>query len=125
MSTRTVTVFGAVAIPTGHRVEVYVLTRDLGILSRDIRPDPDEPLVRDLDTGVYYGRHWQFAEVEASPTRRALSARRPEPPPGVAVAERFTGRVTTCVVWSDGMTQHQHTVTTLTVELEGSTVTAS
>lgn len=117
MSQRAFALLGGIAIPVGHRVEVLVLTRDVGVFSKDIRPDPAEPLVRDLDTGVYYGRHWQFRMAE--PSMRTLTVRLPQPPDDVVVAERVVGRVVTCIVWTDGQTEKFHAATTLVVELEG------
>ncbi|MFO0682586.1 MAG: hypothetical protein U0234_11070 [Sandaracinus sp.] len=116
MSTRSIGLFGCVAIPVGHRVEVYVLTRDQGIFSTDVRPDPREPLVRDLDTGVYYGRGWHFGTVGDGVG--TLAPRVPHPPKGVTVAERFSGRVTNCIVWTDGQTEKYHAATTLEIELD-------
>lgn len=113
MSERTFVMLGVVAIPVGNQVECFVLTRDNGVFTKDIAPVPNEPLVRDLQTGIYYGRLWHLAPGTAPRMQTPHTA---DPAPGVGVAERFTGRVKACFVLSEGATQHQHTETTLVIE---------
>ena len=120
MSTdRTFTMLGAMPIPVGHPVECFILARDNGIFKKDIAAVPDEPLVRDLETGIYYGRLWQFAPGISAPTG---TPRTTDPAPDVAVVERFTGRVKACLVLTAGATQHQHAETTLVIDI-GPTLT--
>lgn len=119
MSQRVFVLLGAMPIPVGHRVEVYILSRDVGVFGTDIQPQPDEPLVRDLETGVYYGRTWQMKPL----THGALSITAPrssEPADGVAVVETMQGRVAACLVLSDGVHDKQAAQTTLAIELAGS-----
>lgn len=59
---------GVAPVPVGHRVEVRVLKEpDAGWFSRRIGADtqPDQPWVKDLDTGVEYGVYWQVSDVTA------------------------------------------------------------
>lgn len=114
MSTdRTITMLGAIAIPVGHPVECFILSRDRGIFSKDIGPVPSEPLVRDLQTGIYYGRHWHFSPGAGTAVG---TPRTSDPAKDVGIAERFTGRVKMCLVMTDGITQHQHAETTLVID---------
>jgi hypothetical protein len=110
---RVLTMLGAIAIPIGHPVECFVLSRDLGVFQKDVQPVPSEPLVRDLQTGVYYGRHWHFSPGPGAATG---TPRTSDPAEGVGVVERFTGRVKACLVSTDGVTQHQHAETTLVID---------
>lgn len=111
---RTFTMLGAMPIPVGHRVECFILCRDAGIFTKDIQPVLDEPLVRDLETGIYYGRLWQFAPGIIASTG---TPRTSDPAPDVTVAARFTGRVKACLVLTAGVTQHQHAETTLVIDV--------
>lgn len=117
MSERTVTMLGAVPIPVGHQVECVLFARDVGVFSKDLQIQANEPLIQDLDTGVYYGREWHFARSGSGADYH--QPRLPHAPAEAIVAERFVGRVTRCIVWCHGITQHQHAGTTLVLEVEG------
>jgi hypothetical protein len=106
---------GTIAIPIGHAVECFILSRDIGTFSKDIKAYPDEPLLRDLQTGIYYGRPWHLAPGELKPQS---IPRTTDPAEGVAVVERFAGRVKVCIVTTDG----DHAQTTLVIDM-GPTLT--
>lgn len=105
--------FGASPIPVGHRVEVFVLCRDVGVFGRDFKPQPTEPLVHDLSTGVWYGRTWHFDPNDAG----LLEPRSPGPAPGTPVVERFSGVVAECVVVNQGQSPVD-AATTLHLDVE-------
>lgn len=122
MTTRSFVMLGAMPIPVGHRVEVYILTRDVGVFGTDIQVQGDEPLVRDLDTGIYYGRTWQLKT--AVPTPATFRAPRVgQPADGVGIVEKLEGRITECLVLSDGLHDKQAAVTTLVVDLPDEAMT--
>jgi hypothetical protein len=118
MSHRTFVLLGAMPIPVGHRVEVYLLSQEGGFLRPGRQPRPDEPLVRDLETGVDYGRTWHFRAV---PTSGVLSSVRcaygAEPAEGVAIEEKLEGCVVACRVLIDGIADKQAATTTLVVAI--------
>lgn len=118
MAHRTFVLLGAMPIPVGHRVEVYILTRDTGVFSTHVEAVPDEPLVRDVDTGIYYGRTWQFRVADGSTALSSITkARTSEPAEHVTVAEKLEGRIAECRVLSDGLHDKQAAATTLVVEV--------
>lgn len=116
---RTVVLLGAMPIPVGHRVDVHVLARDVGVFGTDIQPVPDEPLVRDLDTGIWYGRAWHVAPGAGASIREARS---PSPAAGVHVVEQYRAVVRACVVVSEGISREQAVATTLHLEIGGPAV---
>ena len=118
MDHQTFVLLGAMPIPFGHRVEVYLLSREGGFLQPGRQSRPSEPLVRDLETGVYYGRTWHF---RARPTPGALNtvqrAHASEPAESVAIEQKLEGRVVECRVLSDGVADKQAATTTLVVAI--------
>jgi hypothetical protein len=118
MAHRTFVLLGAMPIPVGHRVEVYILTKDTGVFSTNIEPVPDEPLVRDVDTGIYYGRTWQFRVAEGNATMGSITLPRThQPGEHVSVAEKLEGRVAECRVLSEGIHDKQCAATTVVVDV--------
>jgi hypothetical protein len=107
-SDRTFVILGVVAVPVGHRVEVTVFTRDVGVVRVDLVPQPQEPLVRDLDTGVAYGRIFHFSHQEGVQPDVTLPL---EARTDLEVAERVVGRVVACRVISGGRREAWHQTT--------------
>ena len=117
MARHTFVLLGSMPIPVGHRVQVHILSRDMGVFSKDIQAQLKEPLVRDLDTGIYYGRLWHCRPTVPS----AIGfdePRSPQPADGVAIAETFDGRIVECVVLSENFLDKQGTQTTLVVDID-------
>ena len=106
----TVVLLGAMPIPVGHQVEVFILSKDVAVIGTDIQPVPDEPMVHDLDTGVWYGRMWHVAP---GPGAGIGQPRLPSLAPGVQVAQQFRAVVRQCVVVSEGYAREQAVNTTL------------
>lgn len=94
-----------------------MLSRDVGVFGKDIQTQLKEPLVQDLDTGIYYGRLWH-CRMAVPGTVQFDDARVPQPADGVAIVESYDGRVVQCLVLSDGFLDKQGTQTSLVVELE-------
>lgn len=92
---RTFTIAGTVPIPVGHRVEVVVFERDVGTFVAEWQPAPQQPLVRDLDTGIVFGRPFHFT----SDTMFGESDVAPlEPLATLRTFDRVVGRVLVCRV---------------------------
>jgi hypothetical protein len=72
---------GALPIPAGHPIEIttYSLNDD---------PQPYDPLVRDLSTGVVYARTWHYESGTSDVTRLPLDLRG-----DLRVVEKVVGRV--------------------------------
>jgi len=111
--TSTVVLYGVVPIPLGHEIEVFYLSRDVGLFGKDIQVQLEEPMIHDLTTGIWYGRIWHFAPGNDA---KVLTARSADPAPGVQVASSFRGVVRGCVVVTDGHMREQCAGTTLHVE---------
>lgn len=58
----TVHVLGLAPVPIGHRVEIRwyreMVATPLG--GRQVREEPQQPWIKDLDDGVIYAAHWLF-----------------------------------------------------------------
>lgn len=99
---------GAVVIPVGHLVEVWLLRVAGGLLSSDT----EGPMVRHVETGIIYGPSWAYRKegsvVHASaPPQLELHE-------SVTITSRWAGRVLHCRIattQSDNLDQ----VTTLIV----------
>ena len=106
--------FGANPIPVGHRIEVFTLAKDIGVFGKDVQPQPDEPLVHDLTSGVWFGRTWHFASngTDLSEPRSAT------PGVGTQIVERFVGVVKECIVASYGYSSAQCMATTRHIDVD-------
>lgn len=105
-ATRTFVVYGQCPVPVGHRVEVTIFSRDEGLLRKQLTPQLHVPLVRDLDTGVAYGRAWHFARTWDGTDGLPL-----EPRDDLVVHERIVGRVLACRVLFPEMSEHREETT--------------
>jgi len=83
---------GIVAIPTGHRVEVTVFALK-GFWGAP-KPRPYDPLIKNLETGVVYGRTWHFTDENPSADQVPFEVRR-----DLVVAELVVGRVRACRIF--------------------------
>ena len=103
------------AVPVGHRVELRLFARDVGVFSTKVEAQTDEPLVTDHDTGVVYGAGWHFEEITmyVSGQSRALPLEVRSDLPEVA---RLIGRVLACRLARIGSGDSAFTQTTLVVE---------
>lgn len=118
MASRSFVLLGVGPIPVGHRVEVYILSRDVGVFGADVQPQPEEPLLRDVETGIHYGRTWHLERQDGEWPADGLTKPRTAKL-AVPLAERIEGRVTACFVVSEGVHNHQASATTVVVEIEG------
>ncbi|UJR79702.1 hypothetical protein [Sandaracinus amylolyticus] len=116
-SDRTFVLGGVIALPVGRRVEVTIFAREEGVFSVAKVPQSDEPLVRDLDTGVVYGRSWHFQDEQATRWNALISMSVRD---DLEVAERVVGRVIACRVLSEGYSDPWQQ-TTIVVAPEAST----
>jgi hypothetical protein len=105
-----------VPIPVGHRVEVRVFVRETTVLfSSSKEPQPDQPVVTDLDTGVVFGPAWAFGGGGAYYKGKPLADLTLAPPPSLQEHSRVVGRVTACrVAWVT-----EFVSTTLELEQDG------
>lgn len=85
---------GAAPIPVGHRVEVWLLQADAGLISTG----NVGPVVRHIETGVVYGPSWAYAKetafVEQAPPVE-LDLR-----PDAVITAHFKARVAYCRIVS-------------------------
>lgn len=123
MATQMLNMLGAMPIPIGHRVEIYTLSRDVGVFTTDVQPAPDEQLVQDLETGVFYGRTWHFQKAPYDGLLEYRAPRTDQPPAHVAVLDKVRGRILECRVLTEGQHRDQSTFTTFVVELESEPTT--
>lgn len=70
---------GALPIPVGNRIEI-------AIFALNKAPQPHDPLVRDLTTGVVYARTWHYERDVSDVTRLPMAIRGDLP-----VVERIVG----------------------------------
>ncbi len=101
---RTVYCRGHVAIPAGHRVEVFIL-REKSVLHGHVAP-----AVYDLDTSTWYSSDRFFVAVDES-----SAALTPKLRDDLVVEERFMARVLGAVV---GITYGSYTQISTTLYLE-------
>lgn len=103
------------AIPVGHRVELRLFSREVGVFSKKLEPHVDQPLVTDLDSGVVYGAGWHFEPISmyVSGQSRPLPLEVRSDIPEVA---RLAGRVVACRIARIGNTDSAFTQTTLVIE---------
>ena len=89
----TVHVLGLAPIPVGHRVEIRwyreIVTTAVG--GRQIREEPQQPWIKDLDTGVIYAAHWLFVAGGVYGDRVNVGTR--EIRPTLEPTRALTGRV--------------------------------
>lgn len=112
--TTAVVLFGAAPIPVGNQVEVFYLSRDVGLFGKDVQAQPEEPAVHDLTTGIWYGRMWHFSPGNEG---KLLSARTPDPAPGVQIVSSFRGVVRGCVIATEGHSREQAAASTIHIEV--------
>ncbi|WP_437723519.1 hypothetical protein [Sorangium sp. So ce861] len=125
MQPQTYTLQHVAPIPIGHRVELQFFeeAQFAGLFKKDqAQVNVNEPLVRDLDTGVIYASHWHFVE-RASMTQATLFAKvntyPPNPLPSLKPAGRVLGRVLACRVLTECVGSQIFKVqTTLTIAPE-------
>jgi hypothetical protein len=100
---------GVIPIPVGHRIEARFYDEAERYMSRQ-----ESPVIVDLDTGIVYGHHWHFADINGA------TVGVPMPLPATVRADlptvrRIFGRVTsTQVTWI--VINHPFPQTTLHVE---------
>jgi hypothetical protein len=134
VTTRNVFCAFTAPIPVGHRVEITFFERHVelreGIFTdktrMERRPVPNEPLVRDLDTGIVYADEIHFqkpAELgnhEQVEAYRASLCRGLAPASDMVAVETIRGRVHECTIignlWVYADDRRSHT--RLVVELE-------
>jgi hypothetical protein len=86
---------GVIPIPVGHRIEARFYDESDAYASRR-----ESPVIIDLDTGIVYGHHWHFADINGASVGDPMSL------PATVRAElptvrRVVGRVTaTQVTWT-------------------------
>lgn len=104
---------GAAPIPVGHRVEVWLLQADAGVISSG----NIGPVVRHVETGVVYGPWWAYEKessfVEHAPPT-ALDLR-----PDAVITAHFKARVVYCRIVSTRSDNLDQT-TTLILASDGS-----
>lgn len=105
-----------VAIPVGHRVEVRVLVRETTVLfSSSKEPQPDQPVITDLDTGVVFGPAWAFGGGGTYYKGKPLADLALASLPSLQEHSRLVGRVAACrVAWVT-----EFVSTTLEIEQDG------
>jgi hypothetical protein len=82
---------GVLPIAVGSFLEVTVFGLRTNVFGPPkIEPQPDRALVRDLNTGVVYGRTWHFRNDQTEKVDDALPF---EPRADLLVVERVRGRV--------------------------------
>jgi hypothetical protein len=67
MTDRVFGIQGAVPIPVGNTVEVLVFGLRTKVFGAALTPMEHDPLVRDVVTGVEYGRQWHFTDDHDAP----------------------------------------------------------
>ncbi len=92
-SDRTFLMHGSVAVPIGHRVEVSIYSKDEGTFTRRPVLRLDQPVVRDLDTGVVHSHWWHHIENPPFPGDVVPLELRDMP-----LADRMVGRVIACQI---------------------------
>lgn len=114
---RTFHVRGVLAIPAGHRVEISIFALNVGAFRAKLEPQLHDPLIRDLSTGVVYGRTWHYAQQDTTDVALLPMAVRGD----LAVVERVVGEVLGARVVSGLLGEdagRQGWVTTLIVAVE-------
>ena len=96
MERRVVVIPWSVPIPVGHRVDVIILARNIGLFGSKLEPQDRQPIVFDQTTGIWHGYEWQFA-MDAHPTDYVYV---PRPREDTQVVERYSGVVAACVIVS-------------------------
>jgi hypothetical protein len=86
---RTFHVRGALALPIGHRVEISIFALNTGAFKVKLEPQPYDPLIRDLSTGVVYARNWHYQQNAPDDVTKLPNDLRSD----LAVAERVVGEV--------------------------------
>lgn len=102
---------GALPIPAGHRVEVSTFALNGA-------PQPFDPLVRDLTTGVVYARTWHYDRDTTDVTMLPMTVRA-----DLQLASRVEGQVRGVRIVSGlcpGESGRSGLVSTLLVAVEGS-----
>jgi len=113
-ATTAVVLFGSGFARIGNHVEVFYLSRDVGLFGKDVQAQPDEPAVHDLTTGIWYGRMWHFSPGSDG---GLLAARTPDPGPGVQIVSSFRGVVRGCVIATEGHSREQAAASTIHIEV--------
>lgn len=103
------------AVPVGHDVRITTYECDVGIVRVVVEPRPEYAVVEDLTTGIQYAPSWVWERDRQSPLDDQHHGFTEQLQQHVREVDSFTGRVTSCKVFTHVGNAGNHQLVTMLV----------